>query len=78
MKIIMPTLGMTMQEGYITEWYKKDGDHIEKGEKMYGVASEKIEMDIKAPVTGTLKIGLPADMDNGIKCGDEIGEILED
>lgn len=78
MKIIMPTLGMTMQEGFVTEWYKKDGDPIEKGEKMYGVASEKIEMDIKAPATGILKISAPADLDNPIKCGDEIGEIIED
>ena len=37
MKVIMPQIGMTMQEGTITEWFKKDGEPVEKGELLFKV-----------------------------------------
>jgi len=77
MKIILPEMGMTMTEGAITEWYKKDGDKVKKGEKLFGVVSEKLENDIEALVNGTLKIYKDADPEVLLPCGTELGEIIE-
>ena len=75
MKVIMPQIGMTMQEGTITEWFKKDGEPVEKGELLFKVETEKMDSDIGAPATGTLKI--IAAVDDTIPCGEEVAEIIE-
>ena len=75
MKVIMPQIGMTMQEGTITEWFKKDGEPVEKGELLFKVETEKMDSDIEAPATGTLKI--IAAVDDNIPCGEEVAEIIE-
>jgi hypothetical protein len=32
-KVLMPKLGLTMTEGTIEEWKKKEGDEVKKGEE---------------------------------------------
>lgn len=75
MKVIMPQIGMTMQEGTITEWFKKDGEPVEKGELLFKVETEKMDSDIETPTTSTLKI--IAAVDDTIPCGEEVAEIIE-
>ena len=75
MKVIMPQIGMTMQEGTIVNWMKADGEHIEKGEPMMEIETEKMSTVVEAPATGTIK--LKAAVDDIIPCGDEIAEIIE-
>ena len=31
-KIVMPQLGLTMEEGSVTGWFKKPGEFVEKGD----------------------------------------------
>jgi pyruvate dehydrogenase E2 component (dihydrolipoamide acetyltransferase) len=78
MIVIMPQIGMTMQEGTITRWLKEDGERVEKGEPLYELVTEKLENEIEAPCSGTLKILKPADLDDSVPCGDPIAEIIED
>ena len=78
MKIIIPQIGMTMSVGAITEWYKKDGDRVEKGDRLFCVISEKLTNDVEAIVNGTLRIYREADEEEFLPCGEEIGEIIED
>lgn len=75
MTVIMPQIGMTMQEGTINQWFKNDGDHIEKGEKMVEIGTEKLTNEIEAPVSGTFKA--IAKVGDSIPCGDPIAEIEE-
>lgn len=75
MKIVMPQIGMTMVEGLISEWKKKDGDHVEKGEILYVIETEKLENEIEATASGTLKILVPEG--ESVPCGAEIAEITE-
>ncbi len=51
----MPKFGLTMEEGTITKWYKKEGDYIKKGDPIFEVESEKIINDVESPVEGYLK-----------------------
>lgn len=74
LKIIMPQVGMTMQEGMITEWNKKNGEAVEKGEILYSFTTEKLENEIEAPVSGILKIFV--NEGESAKCGVEIAEII--
>ena len=73
MKIVMPQLGMTMQEGIISKWLKADGAMIIKGEPMLSIETEKLTNQIDAPSSGKLKI--LAKEGDIVPCGEEIAEI---
>jgi pyruvate dehydrogenase E2 component (dihydrolipoamide acetyltransferase) len=53
--ILMPKLSLTMKEGTVGKWYKKEGDHVEKGEPVVEVLSEKATYDLEAPASGILR-----------------------
>ncbi len=78
MKVVMPQIGMTMQEGAIMKWLKEDGAKVEKGEPLFELMSEKLENEVEATASGTLKILKQADSEEFIPCGEEIAEIVED
>ena len=75
MKVVMPQIGMTMQEGTINKWLVADGAGIEKGQPMLEITTEKLENEIEAPASGTLKH--IASEDDLIACGEIIAEIIE-
>jgi pyruvate dehydrogenase E2 component (dihydrolipoamide acetyltransferase) len=47
-KIVMPQLGLTMEEGSVTGWLKKPGDFIEKGDPLFTVETDKVEMEVES------------------------------
>ena len=75
MKVIMPQIGMTMQEGTIAKWLVADGAPIEKGQPMLELTTEKLTNEIEAPASGTFKV-LAAEGEI-IPCGEDIAEIIE-
>jgi pyruvate dehydrogenase E2 component (dihydrolipoamide acetyltransferase) len=54
-KVVMPKLSLTMKEGTVGKWYKKEGDTVEKGEPIVEIISEKATYDLEAPSSGTLR-----------------------
>ena len=54
-ELVMPKLGLTMEEGSVVRWLKNEGDRVEKGEPILVVETEKVEYEVEAPVTGVLK-----------------------
>jgi len=54
-KVVMPRLSLTMKEGTVGTWYKKEGDNVEKGEPLVEVFSEKATYDLEAPASGILR-----------------------
>ena len=54
MDVIMPQLGETVEEGTVSVWHKKVGDQIAAGEDLFDISTDKVEMEIPAPVTGEL------------------------
>lgn len=59
-EVVMPKLGMAMNEGTVSVWNKGVGDSVAKGEPIASVNSEKIEIDVESPSEGTvLKITVP-------------------
>jgi len=61
-QVVMPRLGLTMREGKILEWYKKDGDPVKKGEPLFSIENEKASLDIESPASGILQIQVPVDV----------------
>ncbi|MDZ5782805.1 dihydrolipoamide acetyltransferase family protein [Marinococcus luteus] len=61
-EIIMPKFGMSMNEGTIAEWLKKEGEEIKKGEPIVTISSDKITNEVEAPADGRmLKIAAAED-----------------
>ncbi len=50
--INMPKLGMTMTEGTVVDWPIALGEHVEKGDIVLAIESEKAEVEIEATATG--------------------------
>ena len=48
-------VGMTMTQGSVEEWYIADGDEVQKGEMLYRLETEKVNMDVDAETTGIVK-----------------------
>ena len=55
-EVRIPKLGVTMEQGQITEWLCSDGDVVAAGEIIYTVASDKTETDIESPADGRITI----------------------
>jgi pyruvate dehydrogenase E2 component (dihydrolipoamide acetyltransferase) len=61
-RVILPKLGLTMDEGRLIAWHKKEGDRVEKGEVLFEVETDKANMEIEAAASGIVRrILLPAD-----------------
>jgi len=54
-KVVMPRLSLTMKEGTVGRWYKKEGDPVEKDEPIVEVISEKATYDVEAPAAGVIR-----------------------
>jgi pyruvate dehydrogenase E2 component (dihydrolipoamide acetyltransferase) len=50
----MPKLGLTMEEGKIVEWRKKEGEKVEKGEILFVIETEKVTFEVEAEASGIL------------------------
>jgi len=54
MDVLMPQLGETVDEGTIAAWHKQAGDAVEKGDILLDVETDKVAIEIEAPVSGVL------------------------
>lgn len=60
MNVVMPKVGLTMTEGVIVQWHKREGDFVHKGEPLFTFETEKSTLDYEAPESGVLvKILVP-------------------
>ena len=53
-EFLMPKLGLTMEEGTITEWFADDGASITAGAPLLRIETDKTETDVEAAATGRL------------------------
>lgn len=51
----MPQLGETVTEGTVAQWLKKIGDNVEKYEAFVEISTDKVNAEVPAPVTGTIR-----------------------
>ena len=53
-EIVMPQLGLTMTEGSVNTWLKQPGERVEKGEMLFTVSTDKVDMDVESTGSGFL------------------------
>ncbi|WP_446896980.1 2-oxo acid dehydrogenase subunit E2 [Clostridium sp. LBM24168] len=52
---VMPKLGLTMTEGEIETWHKKEGQEVKKGEILFDVTTDKLTNEVEAKGSGVLR-----------------------
>jgi pyruvate dehydrogenase E2 component (dihydrolipoamide acetyltransferase) len=62
--VILPKLGLTMDEGRLVAWLKKEGDHVDAGEALFEVETDKATMEVESPVAGYVRRLLAAGGDD--------------
>ena len=74
-ELVVPRLGLTMEEGRIVEWYKEDGETVEEGEPLFACETDKVVVDVEAPFGGSV-CHLPDLPSEPMPIGTLIGYIL--
>ncbi len=52
---VMPKLGLTMTEGELVKWHKKEGDTIKVGETLFDVTTDKLTNNVEAKADGIVR-----------------------
>lgn len=52
--IVMPEMGMYMEEGVLTNWLRPEGARVETGEPILEITTEKVTFEVPAPAAGVL------------------------
>ena len=63
MPFTMPKLGATMTEGTVLRWLYQPGDWIAKGDPVVEIMTDKVNIEVEAPVSGRLVKVLAQDGD---------------
>jgi 2-oxoglutarate dehydrogenase E2 component (dihydrolipoamide succinyltransferase) len=52
--VVMPPMGDAPGELVLSRWFKGPGDHVAKGEPLFEVTTEKVDVAIESLYTGTV------------------------
>jgi pyruvate dehydrogenase E2 component (dihydrolipoamide acetyltransferase) len=74
--LLMPQLGMTMTEGCVVQWLKKPGEVVQKGEFLFIVQTDKVDIEIESPCSGTLA-QVVVELGQFVPVGSLIGRIAQ-
>ena len=53
-EITMPQLGLTMEEGTVSKWLKKEGDEVKAGEAILEITTDKLTNEVMSEHDGVL------------------------
>ncbi|WP_316862547.1 pyruvate dehydrogenase complex E1 component subunit beta [uncultured Cohaesibacter sp.] len=77
-KVLMPALSPTMEEGTLAKWVKKEGDAIAIGDVIAEIETDKATMEVEAVDEGTLGKIVVDEGAQGVKVNALIAVILEE
>ena len=75
MDIIVPQVGESIVEAEIGEWFKQDGEQVEKDDLLLELETEKVNVELTAEASG--KLTILAQQGETIKIGAVVGKIDE-
>src|SRR5215212_7267857 len=58
-RVIMPSLGLTMDEGTILEWLKHEGDSVSKDDALLVVETDKAALEVPRPMLASSSQSVP-------------------
>lgn len=53
--VVMPKLGLTMKEGTLVSWQKKEGDEVSRGDVLFEVSTDKLTNEVESTESGILR-----------------------
>tara|TARA_A100001388_G_scaffold264620_1_gene236047 strand:- start:349 stop:1641 length:1293 start_codon:yes stop_codon:yes gene_type:complete len=53
-KIVVPVLGESITEATVSKWLKKEGDTVEADEPIVELETDKVNLEVPSPISGTL------------------------
>ena len=53
-KILVPVLGESITEATVSKWLKKVGDQVEVDEAIVELETDKVNLEVPSPISGTL------------------------
>ncbi|NNM29995.1 MAG: dihydrolipoyllysine succinyltransferase, partial [Akkermansiaceae bacterium] len=74
-EVKIPAAGESITTASLAKWHKADGDHVEKGERLVTIETDKVSTELEADLAGTLKILVPEGEE--VDIGTVIAEIEE-
>src|SRR5258708_33466009 len=72
--VVPPSAGESVTEGTILEWHVKVGDEIKADETIVEISTDKVDVELPAPATGTVTELLVAE-DDTVTVGQVIARI---
>ena len=52
--VVMPQMGVSVSEGTITKWLKREGEQVEADEPLLEISTDKVDTEVPSPASGTL------------------------
>ena len=74
-EVIMPKVDMVMETGTFVEWLIKEGGHVNKGDALFVITTDKAAIEVESPEDGILA-GVNAKADDVIPVTEVIASIL--
>jgi 2-oxoglutarate dehydrogenase E2 component (dihydrolipoamide succinyltransferase) len=59
-EIKVPSVGESITEALLAEWFKKDGDTVRKDEPLFVLETDKVTLEVTAEAAGRLRISVAA------------------
>ena len=72
-EIKVPSVGESITEALLAQWFKKDGDTVRKDEPLFVLETDKVTLEVTAEAAGSLRIIVPAG--TAVKIGAVVGTI---
>jgi 2-oxoglutarate dehydrogenase E2 component (dihydrolipoamide succinyltransferase) len=73
-QITVPTLGESVSEATVAQWLKKEGDSVEADEPIVELETDKVTLEVNAPVAGVISSIIVQEGEN-VEVGALLGEI---
>ena len=74
--VTLPSLGESVTEGIITQWFKKVGDTVARDEPLFEVSTDKVDSEMPSPASGVL-IEILAEEGDTVETGSRVAVIEE-
>ena len=53
-EVLMPQLGLTMEEGTVSQWIKHEGDEVKTGDVILEITTDKLTNEVVSEHDGVL------------------------
>jgi 2-oxoglutarate dehydrogenase E2 component (dihydrolipoamide succinyltransferase) len=72
--VVVPSLGESIVEATVMQWYKKEGEKVTTGEKLVELETDKVNLEVSADKSGILS-HIERQEGADVKVGEVLGEI---